>query len=129
MKQLSANWGCVRKKQKVLSFIKQLLGDGGSSHDAPLHHLLGDLTGDHARGLRVLRAHHHPFCWQSESGHVQHILVCFVFLFKAEQGLNRCFGVPEKKGSLTSVWETFVRVLTSVGMWKTSRLTIDWLLY
>lgn len=27
------------------------------------------------------------------------------------------------------VWETLVRVLTSVGKWKTSLLVMDWLLY
>lgn len=52
-----------------------------------------------------------------------------LLLLLAVQRLNWCFVVPEKKGSLTTVWETLVRVLTSVGMWKTSRLTIDWLLY
>lgn len=61
--------------------MKQLLGDCGSSHDAPLNHFLGDLTGDHAGSLRVLRAHHHPFCWQSESVHVQHILFALCFFF------------------------------------------------
>lgn len=46
----------------MLSFIKHLLGDGGSSHDTSLNHFLGDLTGDRAAGLHVLCGHHHPFC-------------------------------------------------------------------
>lgn len=48
---------------ETLRFEIHLLCDGGSSHDAPLNHLLGDLVGHHAAGLRVLRGHQRPFCW------------------------------------------------------------------
>lgn len=49
-------------EKNTLGIIEQLLGDGRSSYDAPLNHLLGDLTGQHTTGLCVLRGHHHALC-------------------------------------------------------------------
>lgn len=62
----SSDHQTCRKKKKALGIIEQLLSDGGSSYDAPLNHLLGDLTGHHATGLCVLRGHHHALCGEAQ---------------------------------------------------------------
>lgn len=66
----------VRSNQ-ILRFIKHLLCDCGSSHDAPLNHLLGDLAGHHAAGLCVLRAHHHALCWKTAVGNRESTCLAF----------------------------------------------------
>lgn len=108
----------------ILWFIKHLLCDGRSSDDLPLNHLLGDLTGHHAAGLRVLRGHHHAVCFRKQQSH--HQTLTLVNKVKANA---KAKAIPEKKGSLCIACEMLVRVVTSVGMWKTSLLVIDLLLY